>query len=128
MYSPRIPKDSGYQAFRLLQFVFILIPIIAGFDKFFYFLVSWNKYLAPSISSTFGHSKSFMYGVGVIEIIAGIGVLWKPKIFSYVVALWLFCIVINLFLLGHYMDIALRDVGLMLSATALGRLSARYGS
>jgi hypothetical protein len=59
---------------------------------------------------------------------AGIGVAIWPKIFSYVVAAWLLGIIINLLLIPasnpmpHY-DVALRDVGLLLAALALGRLS-----
>jgi len=48
------------------------------------------------------------------------------KLFAYVVSLWLLCIVGNLLMTGHYFDIALRDVGLMLGAFALGRLSQKY--
>ncbi len=64
-----------------------------------------------------------MLVVGAIEIIAGIGVLLKPQVFAYVVALWLLGIIINLLLLGQFYDIALRDFGLLLGALALGRLS-----
>jgi hypothetical protein len=64
-----------------------------------------------------------MQGIGVIEIIAGVGVAIKPKIFSYVVSGWLIGIVGNLLLTGEYFDIALRDFGLALGAFSLGRLS-----
>lgn len=69
---------------------------------------------------------TFMMAVGVVEIIAGLGVLFKPKFFAYVVSLWLLGIVINLLMTGHYFDIALRDIGLCLSSLALGRLSQKY--
>jgi hypothetical protein len=65
--------------------------------------------------------------VGVIEIVAGIGVAIKPRIFSYVVAAWLVGIIINLLLVPGYYDIALRDFGLCLGALALARLSEVYG-
>jgi len=64
--------------------------------------------------------------VGIIEIIAGIGVWFKPKIFAYVVAAWLFAIIINLLLVHNFYDVALRDLGLLLGALALGRLSMKY--
>ncbi len=54
----------------------------------------------------------FMYIVGVIEIIAGIGVFLKPKIFACVVSAWLVLIIINLLMIPEYFDIALRDLGL----------------
>lgn len=67
-----------------------------------------------------------MLVVGVIEIIAGIGVWLKPQIFSYIVALWLLGIIVNLLMLHQFYDIALRDLGLLLGALALGRLSSKY--
>ena len=71
-----------------------------------------------------------MLVAGVIEIIAGIGVALRPKVFSYVVAAWLLGIIVNLLLIPpsnampHY-DVALRDFGLLLGALALARLSPR---
>ncbi len=64
--------------------------------------------------------------VGVIEIIAGIGVAFKPRIFAYIVAVWLILIIVNLLLIPGYFDVALRDLGLALGALALGRLSEKY--
>jgi hypothetical protein len=56
-------------------------------------------------------APGFMRIVGVIEIIAGIGVAVRPRIFSYVVSAWLLGIIINLLILGSHFDIALRDLG-----------------
>ena len=60
-----------------------------------------------------------------IEIIAGIGVFVKPRVFAYIVAAWLLLIIINLLTSPGYYDVALRDLGLMLGALALARLSPR---
>jgi len=73
-----------------------------------------------------GHGHEFMLAAGVIEIVAGIGVLLKPKIFGYVVGVWLLGIIGNLLLIPGFYDIALRDLGLSLGAFALARLSAIY--
>ena len=64
--------------------------------------------------------------VGVIEIVAGIGVALKPRIFAYVVAAWLALIIANLLLIPGYFDVALRDFGLFLAALALARLSQQF--
>jgi uncharacterized membrane protein YphA (DoxX/SURF4 family) len=121
LYSP------VYQAYRLLHVAFVVAPIVAGLDKFSHLLVDWDKYLAPIAGQVLGgHGHEFMLAVGVIEIVAGIGVLLKPRIFAYVVAVWLLGIIVNLLLIQGYYDIALRDVGLCLAAIALGRLSAVY--
>jgi hypothetical protein len=116
--------DASYQAFFLLRITFIIAPILAGLDKFFYLLTNWSNYIAPFVLKMIhGHDRGFMAIVGVIEIIAGLGVVFKPKLFSYIVSLLLFGIVINLHFSGQYFLIALRDLGLCLSALALGRLS-----
>jgi len=119
-----------HQARQLLQFAFVVAPIIAGLDKFFNALVDWGQYLSrPVYSIVGGFERPFMMAVGVIEIVAGIGVALKPRIFAYVVAAWLGGIILNLLMATGYYDIALRDFGLLLGALALARLStheARY--
>jgi hypothetical protein len=121
--------DPVYQAYQLLHIGFTVAPIVAGLDKFFHLLVNWDNYLAPVVNNILGgHGHAFMMVVGVIEIVAGIGVAIWPRVFSYVVAAWLVGIIINLLLIPasnpmpHY-DIALRVLGLCLGALALGRLS-----
>jgi hypothetical protein len=125
-------QNPAYQAFLLLYVGFIVAPIVAGIDKFFHVLVNWDAYLAPVVDRALGgHGHTFMLIVGVIEIIAGIGVALRPRVFSYVVAAWLLGIIGNLLLFPpshpfpHY-DVALRDFGLFLGALALGRLSPLY--
>lgn len=121
-----------HQAFRILHVAFIIAPTIAGLDKFLYLLTDWSRYLAPPLASVFG-ARTFMFIVGIIEIGAGLLVAVKPKIGGYVVAAWLFGIICNLVWLSalgpaNYLDIALRDVGLMLGALALSRLAAGHES
>ena len=125
--SPRLLSSPVYQAYRLLHVAFVVAPIVAGLDKFFGLLVDWDQYLAPIVPRILGgHGHEFMLAVGVIEIVAGLGVLVKPKIFAYVVAAWLLGIIVNLLLIPGQYDIALRDLGLCLAALALARLSAAY--
>lgn len=117
----------SYQAFQILRAGFTVAPIVAGADKFTHLLVNWDQYL-PAIANKMlgGHGHEFMYAVGVIEIVAGIGVALKPKIFAYVVSAWLVLIIINLLMIPGYFDVALRDLGLALGALALGRLSQQF--
>ena len=123
----RDASSPGYQAYQILHIGFTVAPVLAGLDKFLGLLTNWDKYLAPQVNSALGgRGHEFMMAVGVIEIVAGIGVLIKPKIFAYVVGVWLIGIIINLLLVGGYLDVALRDLGLCLGAFALARLSAIY--
>src|SRR5689334_13233144 len=119
----------AYQAYQILHIGFVVAPIIAGLDKFFHILTNWDMYLAPVIarvSPIGGHG--FMLAVGVIEMIAGLLVAFKPRIGAYVVAAWLVGIIINLLLIPGFFDIALRDLGLALGALALAQLSKQYDS
>ena len=122
--SPLPPADSARQAYCILKFAFIVAPIIAGLDKFFHLLTNWDKYLSPTVINLVGgHGHRFMLAAGAIEIVAGIGVAIRPRIFSYVVAAWLVGIIINLLTMHGFYDVALRDLGLALGALALGKLS-----
>ena len=112
------------QAFLLLRTVFTVAPILFGLDKFTNILTHWTVYLAPQATSVVPLTpQTFMYAVGVVEIIAGLIVAVRPKYGSLVVAVWLAGIIINLLLLGSFYDVALRDFGLLVGALALNRLS-----
>jgi hypothetical protein len=125
--SARVNTRPSAQAYRILHFGFTVAPILAGLDKFFNLLVDWEKYLPGFVANLFGgNGHALMMIVGVIEIAAGIGVALKPRIFSYVVAAWLWVIILNLLLIPGYFDIALRDFGLSLGALALGQLSREH--
>ena len=117
----------AYQAYQILHLGFTVAPIVAGLDKFFNVLVNWEQYLPSSVNNLLGGQGHYlMLAVGVIEIIAGLGVAFKPKIFAYVVAAWLLLIIANLLMIPGYFDVALRDFGLALGALALARLSREF--
>jgi hypothetical protein len=115
------------QAHVILYVGYALLPIIAGGDKFFHLLVNWDQYLAPLVTRLLPlTAQTFMLIVGVVEIAAGLLVLFRPRIGAYVVAVWLWGIIVNLLMFPGFYDIALRDFGLSLGALALARLSAEF--
>jgi hypothetical protein len=115
------------QAYTILYVGFAVLPIVAGLDKFFNFLVNWEMYLAPLATDIVPvTAATFMMIVGVVEVLAGLLVAVRPRIGAYVVALWLWAIIINLLLVPGYYDIALRDFGLSLGALALARMSMEF--
>jgi hypothetical protein len=117
-------ENGSHQAFQILRLGFTVAPIIAGLDKFLGLLTNWDKYLAPQVSSTLGVSPhTFMMIVGVIEIIAGLAVAVAPRFGGYLVSAWLVGIIVNLLLVGGFLDVALRDLGLAMGAFALARLA-----
>ena len=120
-------SSPSRQAYQILHLGFTVAPILAGLDKFFNLLVNWDQYLPPFVNNlTGGHGHELMLAVGIIEIVAGLGVWFKPKIFAYVVSAWLLLIIVNLLMIPGYFDVALRDFGLSLGALALARLSHEF--
>ena len=107
-----------------MRLAFTVAPIAFGLDKFFNILTNWEDYLAPVFPQTLHiTAATFMRGVGVIEMVAGILVAIAPRYFGYLVMAWLWLIIVNLLLKGQYIDIALRDFGLSLGALTLARLA-----
>ncbi|HRE23082.1 MAG TPA: hypothetical protein PLO98_02330, partial [Bacteroidia bacterium] len=87
------------QTFNLLKYTFVVVPIVAGADKFTNLLTNWPQYINPTIAGMLPLSPAvFMMIVGVIEITAGIIVLKKPAIGGQIVAAWLTLIALTLLL------------------------------
>ena len=120
-------KMVSYRAYQILRVCFTAILAVAGFDKFFHILVNWDQYLPPVFNRiTGGRGHELMLAVGVVEMIVGLGVWFKPKVFAYIVATWLILIIVNLIIVSSYFDIVLRDLGLALGAIVLGQLSEAF--
>jgi uncharacterized membrane protein YphA (DoxX/SURF4 family) len=114
--------DSAWWTLRIS---FGLVPLLAGLDKFFNLLADWPHYIAPAFAHLLPMSpQGFMYLVGIIEIVAGLGVLLTPwtRTFAFVVAGWLTCIAINL-VAARFFDIAVRDLVMAVGAVTLARLT-----
>jgi uncharacterized membrane protein YphA (DoxX/SURF4 family) len=109
----------------LLKLTYGLVPIVAGADKFTNLLTNWSQYLHPSIASMLPFSDHvFMMIVGVIEICAGVLVLVKTKIGSYVVSAWLVLIALTLIASGKFLDVAVRDLVMAIGAYSLAKITA----
>lgn len=120
----QLGTDPVVQAFWLLRIGFTVAPILFGVDKFTHVLTNWDKYLAPWVHNLLpGTTHQVMYVVGVVEIVAGLVVLIRPRLGGYLVATWLLGIIVNLLSIGGYGDVALRDFGLLLAALTLARLA-----
>jgi hypothetical protein len=125
--SPTAPAgiDPGARlAFVLLRTVCTVAPIAFGLDKFLGLLTDWRAYLAPWIDGIVpGTAHQAMLAVGVVEIAVGLVVALRPALSGLVVAGWLLAIIVNLVTMGEYLDVALRDFGLLVGAVALSRLA-----
>jgi len=123
--------DTGYVAFWLMRIGFAALPIAMGVDKFFHKMVNWDHYLWKGFADAINVTPhTFMLGVGVVEIIAGLAVLFAPQIGGALVAVWLAGIITNLAIVGanegEYWDILARDVGLMVGAVSLALMATKY--
>lgn len=116
--------DSNVQQVRLiLKYTYGLVPIIAGLDKFTNLLTDWSHYVSPVLSDIVPlEVGAFMMVVGVIEIIAGVLVLVRPKIGALVVMAWLIAIALVLVLSGTFIDVAVRDLVMAVGAFSLAKL------
>jgi uncharacterized membrane protein YphA (DoxX/SURF4 family) len=109
---------------KVLTYTFGLVPIIAGLDKFSNLLTDWGQYVSSGMADMLPFEVSvFMKIVGIIEIIAGILVLLRPRIGAYVVMAWLILIALTLVLSGSYLDVAVRDLVMAIGAFSLSKLS-----
>ena len=125
LHAHSVPMSQAEKVTALLKWTFGLVPIVAGADKFTNLLTDWDKYIAPAIANMLPFTPQvFMYIVGVIEIVAGVLVLMKPKTGSLVVSLWLVGIAVNLLLTGQYFDVAVRDLVMAIGAFSLFLLSS----
>src|SRR3954453_12770975 len=128
--STALRSDPVAQAFMLLRIAFTVAPILFGLDKFANVLTDdWTRYLAPAFNDIIpGNASDAMHIVGVVEIVAGLGVAVTPRYGGLLVAAWLGGIIVNLLIVGGYGDIALRDFGLLLGALTLSRLATAFPS
>ncbi len=112
------------QVYNLLKITFIIVPIVAGLDKFTDLLTDWDKYLNTHLVAMLPFSAHlFMRIVGVIEIVAGIIVILKPATGGLIVAAWLTLIALTLLASGNFLDVAVRDLVMAISAYSMAQIS-----
>ncbi len=117
-------QQSIKPTFNLLKLTFGIVPIVAGLDKFTNLLTHWEQYINPTLGNMLPFSAStFMMIVGVIEIIAGIIVLIKAELGGYIVAAWLTVIAFTLLAGFNFVDVAVRDLVMAISAFSMARLA-----
>ncbi|MBL7926329.1 MAG: hypothetical protein JNK61_05405 [Bacteroidia bacterium] len=117
-------QRSLKQIFTLLKYTFVIVPIVAGADKFANILTNWEQYINPSVTGMLPFSATtFMMIVGVIEIVAGIIVLKKTEIGGYIVAAWLTVIALTLLFSFSYVDVAVRDLVMAVAAFSMAKIS-----
>jgi hypothetical protein len=122
-----VPVPSSYQAFRLLQAALMLVPLVAGIDKFAGALVDWRMYFAGGMGTALGASPAAVVRLaGAAEIVIALLVMFAPRIGGAVLGGWFALVMLHLLSGAAMPDVALLYGGLALASIALSRLSAEY--
>jgi uncharacterized membrane protein YphA (DoxX/SURF4 family) len=122
---PTTPTSPSLESlYRPLWLTYGLVPLLAGLDKFFNLLTDWPKYLSPWVAHLLPMpAQTFLYAVGVVEIVVGLLVLTRwTRLGAWIAAVWLVLIAVNLVTLGLF-DIAVRDLAMAVGASTLARLA-----
>lgn len=120
----RTDRSETAALYRPLWLTYGLVPLLAGLDKFTNILTDWSQYLSPLVADLLPMSATtFMWLVGVIEIVVGLMVLTRwTRLGAWIAAAWLCAIAVNLMTLGLF-DIAVRDLAMAVGAYTLARLA-----
>ncbi|WP_312992134.1 hypothetical protein [Chryseobacterium flavum] len=117
-------KQIVRQVFNVLKMVFVIVPVVAGLDKFTNILCQWTQYISPFLLDLLPFSgETFMMIVGIIEIIAGVLVFFNPGTGGLVVSAWLVLIALTLLAGWKFADVAVRDLVMAISAFSMQRLA-----
>ena len=109
----------------LLQWSYGLLYIVAGLDKFFNIIVTWEKYISPLFMEVL-HVDNLTLKIIIALFEIGLGILLLTKwtrAGAYLTAAWLMVIIVDLLTIGGYLDIVVRDAMLAIGALALARLT-----
>ncbi len=121
-------NQSLNSTFNLLKYVFVVVPIVAGADKFTNLLTDWEQYVNPWIAELLPFSAALLMKiVGIIEIVAGLIVFKKPELGGYIVSAWLTLIALSLLAGFNFVDVAVRDLVMAIAALSLARLAKILG-
>ncbi|HEX4069443.1 MAG TPA: hypothetical protein VHX42_05075 [Candidatus Babeliales bacterium] len=126
-----INENKFNKLWNISRYVYGLVPIIIGIDKFTFYIVNWYIYVSPFVASLIA-ANNLVSVLGVIEITTGLLILTKwPRPGAYAVVGLLSLVIVNLFLLGDVYDIILRDVAIAFGYIVFGVLTdlkehARY--
>ncbi len=118
-----VNEDKFNSIWTISKYVYGLVPILIGLDKFFFFIVDWYMYVSPYVASIVPPTTLVPF-LGIVEIVTGLLILtYFPRMGAYMVAGLLGLVIINLFMLGGVYDIILRDVAIAFAYIMFGLLT-----
>ncbi|HET9641441.1 MAG TPA: hypothetical protein VFP46_01150 [Candidatus Paceibacterota bacterium] len=119
------------RSWKLMRYSYGLVVLLAGLDKILgtNIIVFWPKYISPFVAAMLPMSQhTFLLLIGIIEVVVAVLVFTRFTVLaSYISAVWLILISINLLMIGGYLDIAIRDILLAIGAIATAWLGETLG-
>jgi len=122
--SPTVSAPADATALTALRITFVVVPFLAGLDKFFGLLADWSAYLSPLLRDHIPMSPAAFLGfAGVVEMAVGVLMATRyVRVAAYLACAWLVLIALQL-LAARHIDVAVRDLAMAVAAFTLARLS-----
>src|SRR5262245_53119991 len=90
-------RNPAHEAYQLLRWGFAVLTVVAGLDKFVSFLTDWQQFLNPALFRMIAiEPRRLLELVGIVEVAAGLLVAIRPRWGGYLVATWLWVIIVEL--------------------------------
>lgn len=122
--SPARAAQLVNEAYRALHIGLVALPLVAGVDKFMGVLADWPQFVAPMIPDFLGvSSQSFVYGVGAFEIMLGLGLVLKTRLFADLTSAYFVAAIFNFLLARAHFEMAIAAFALAAGACGLARLA-----
>jgi hypothetical protein len=112
--------------YQMLRLMFVLIPLVAGADKFFYSITDWDRYVPTLLTSMHIDAHTLMIFAGSIEIVVALLIAIKPRIGALAMIGMLAGIMLDLLAIPRQLHIILLDCCLCVSSLCLFLLASKH--
>ncbi len=111
--------------YQILRLMFVLIPLVAGTDKFFYAITDWDRFVPTVLTSMHIEAHSIMVAAGLIEIGVALLIAVKPRVGALVMIAMLGGTMLDLLAIPRQLHIILLDCCLCVSSLCLFLLACK---
>ncbi len=113
------------RVYQMLRIMFVLIPLVAGSDKFFYSITDWDRYIPSLLTSIHIPAHPVMIAAGIFEIGIAILVAVKPRVGAIAILVMLGGIILDLLAIPRQLHIILLDLCLCVFSLCLFLLASK---
>jgi hypothetical protein len=111
--------------YQILRLMFVLIPLVAGVDKFYYAITDWDRYVPTLLTSMHIEAHPIMVFAGLIEIAVALLVAFKPRVGALAMIGMLGGIMLDLLAIPRQLHIILLNCCLCVSSLCLFLLASK---